>query len=61
MITIGRRDRIDLPELSYSNLKVKIDTGAYGNVLRSTNIEIIEKATGLDIAGKINKYIEVII
>ena len=43
MLTIGRKDRIDLPELGYKNLKVKIDTGAFGNVLHCTNIEIIEQ------------------
>lgn len=41
MIVIGRRDRIDLPELRYSNVKAKIDTGAYGNALHCTNIEVL--------------------
>lgn len=40
MIEIGRRDRIDLPELGYSNVKVKIDTGAFSNALHCTNIEL---------------------
>lgn len=48
MIVIGRRDRIDLPELGYSNIKAKIDTGAYGNALHCTNIEIINR-DGLDL------------
>ena len=43
MIVIGRRDRIDLPALGYSNIKAKIDTGAYGNALHCTNIEVNRK------------------
>lgn len=43
MIIIGRRDRIDLPELGYSNIKAKIDTGAYGNALHCTDIEVIRR------------------
>lgn len=48
MTIIGRRDRIDLPELGFSNIKAKIDTGAYGNALHCTNIEII-KRNGKDV------------
>lgn len=43
MVIIGRRDRIDLPELGYSNIKAKVDTGAYGSALHCNHIEVIQK------------------
>jgi hypothetical protein len=43
MIIIGRRDRIDLPDLGYSNIRAKIDTGAYGCVIHCSHIEIIKR------------------
>ncbi|MDA0197099.1 MAG: RimK/LysX family protein [Bacteroidetes bacterium] len=43
MITIGRKDRIDLPELGLFNIKAKIDTGAYGCALHCDHIEIVQK------------------
>ena len=42
-ITIGRRDRIDLPELGYKNIRAKIDTGAYGSVIHCSQIKVIRK------------------
>jgi hypothetical protein len=42
-IIIGRRDRIDLPQMGFSNIKVKIDTGAYGSVIHCSHIEIVHK------------------
>jgi len=46
--TIGRRDRIDLPELGYSSIKAKIDTGAYGSAIHCSRIEI-KQEDGKDI------------
>ena len=43
MITIGRRDRIDLPQLDLINLEAKVDTGAYGSALHCHHIEIVEE------------------
>jgi len=43
-IIIGRRDRIDLPELGYANIRAKIDTGAYGCALHCSQINVIVKA-----------------
>jgi hypothetical protein len=42
-IVIGRRDRIDLPELGYMNIRAKIDTGAYGSAIHCSQIEVIRK------------------
>ena len=42
-IIIGRRDRIDLPELGLRNIKAKIDTGAYGSAIHCSQIEVIIK------------------
>jgi len=41
MKVIGRQERIDLPELGYRAIKAKVDTGAYGNALHCTEIEVI--------------------
>jgi hypothetical protein len=43
MITIGRRDRIDLPELGLANIEAKVDTGAYGCALHCHTIIVISK------------------
>jgi len=43
MIIIGRQERIDLPELGYYAIKAKVDTGAYGNALHCSEIEVIER------------------
>ena len=42
-IIIGRRDRIDLPELGLRNVRAKIDTGAYGSAIHCSQIEVIIK------------------
>ncbi len=39
-ITIGRKDRIDLPELLFENLLVKIDSGAYSCSIHCSSIEL---------------------
>lgn len=41
MITIGRKDRIDLPEFELTNLEAKVDTGAYGCALHCHHIEVV--------------------
>jgi hypothetical protein len=40
---IGRRDRIDLPELDLMEVEAKIDTGAYTSALHVQRIKLIEK------------------
>ncbi len=43
MITIGRKDKIDLPELGFSDIDAKVDTGAYGSALHCHHVEIIDQ------------------
>ncbi len=43
MITIGRKDRIDLPELQLFDIKAKIDTGAYGCALHCHQMDVVRK------------------
>ena len=40
---IGRRDRIDLPELGYWDIKAKVDTGAYGSALHCSEIKVVSR------------------
>jgi hypothetical protein len=40
---IGRRDRIDLPELGYRNIKAKVDTGAFGSAIHCSHIEVVRR------------------
>jgi hypothetical protein len=42
-IIIGRSDIIDLPDFSVSNIKAKIDTGAYTSSIHCSTPEIIGK------------------
>ena len=42
MHTLGRHDRVDLPELGLENLHAKIDTGAYSCSLHCSSAQIIE-------------------
>lgn len=42
MKTIGRIDKADFPELSLSNIDVKIDTGAYTSSIHSHDIKEVE-------------------
>lgn len=44
MITIGRLDKIDLPQLNLKNLEAKVDTGAYGCALHCHHIMLVEEA-----------------
>ena len=43
LLTIGRTEIIDLPELGLYNINAKIDTGATTSVLHCEDFEIIEK------------------
>lgn len=43
MIVIGRKDKIDLPELGLYNIEAKIDTGAYGSALHCHHILVCQK------------------
>ncbi len=42
MVTLGRSDRVDLPELGLSNIHAKIDTGAYTCSLHSCNAKVVK-------------------
>lgn len=42
MKTIGRADRIDLPEFGLYDISAKIDTGAYGCALHAHKIKVTE-------------------
>ena len=42
MNVIGRKDKIDLPELELFDIKAKIDTGAYGSALHCHHIKVVE-------------------
>lgn len=41
MYTLGRYDRVDLPELGLDNLHAKIDTGAYSCSLHCSSTKIV--------------------
>ncbi|MCB0431393.1 MAG: ATP-dependent zinc protease [Flavobacteriales bacterium] len=40
---IGRKDRIDLPELKLEDLDAKVDTGAYTSALHCHNLTVIDR------------------
>lgn len=40
MITIGRKDRVDLPEFNLFDIEAKVDTGAYGCALHCRKVKI---------------------
>ncbi|AZQ60902.1 peptidase [Flammeovirga pectinis] len=42
MKIIGRVDKVDFPELSLKNIKVKVDTGAYTSSIHCSEIKEIE-------------------
>jgi len=42
-LTIGRRDKIDFPELRLKNIDAKIDTGAYTSSIHCSKIEVVCK------------------
>lgn len=48
MITIGRKDKVDLPEFDLVGIDVKIDTGAYGSALHCHHT-IIEEIDGEEV------------
>ena len=48
MQIIGRKEKIDLPEIGLKNIDAKIDTGAYGSALHCHKIEVRQK-NGKDI------------
>lgn len=43
-LVIGRKDKVDFPELGIFNIDAKIDTGAYTSSLYCRNINVEEKA-----------------
>jgi hypothetical protein len=40
-LIIGRRDRIDFPDLGIRNISAKVDTGAYTSSLHSSHVKVI--------------------
>jgi hypothetical protein len=40
MTTIGRKDKLDLPEFNLVNIDAKVDTGAYGCALHCHHVEL---------------------
>lgn len=38
---IGRKDKVDLPELGIYDVEAKVDTGAYGNALHCHKMEVL--------------------
>ncbi len=40
LITIGRQDKIDLPELNLSNIDAKVDTGAYTSSINCSRVKV---------------------
>ncbi len=40
---IGRKDKVDLPEIGIYDVEAKVDTGAYGNALHCHKMEVIEE------------------
>lgn len=43
MRTIGRKDRVDFPELRLYDIDAKIDTGAYTSAIHCHSIKVIDK------------------
>jgi len=45
IIILGRKDKIDFPELGFKNVDVKVDTGAYTSTIHAHSIEetIVDK------------------
>lgn len=43
MVTIGRKDRIDMPEWGLYEIEAKVDTGAYGCALHCHHVEVVEQ------------------
>jgi hypothetical protein len=41
-LIIGRRDRIDLPDLGIRNISAKVDTGAYTSALHASHVTVIK-------------------
>ena len=42
-ITIGRKDKADLPDLKLKNIDLKVDTGAYTSAIHCHRIEVREE------------------
>lgn len=40
--TIGRKDKVDFPELELNNIDIKIDTGAYTSAIHCHKIKVVE-------------------
>ncbi len=43
MIVIGRKDRVDFPQLRLYDIEAKIDTGAYTSAIHCHSIKLIDK------------------
>jgi hypothetical protein len=40
---IGRRDRVDFPDLSLTDIDAKVDTGAYTTALHCANMQVFQR------------------
>jgi hypothetical protein len=45
-ITIGRKDKIDIPAFHIENIPVKIDSGAYSSSIHCSLIQVVETGKG---------------
>jgi hypothetical protein len=45
-VTIGRKDKVDFPELHLYDIDAKVDTGAYTSCIHCYNIKVINKDGG---------------
>lgn len=43
MRLIGRKDKIDIPDLKLFNVEAKVDTGAFGSAIHCHHIEVVHK------------------
>jgi hypothetical protein len=53
LLRIGRREHIEFPEWDLDRIRAKIDTGAYSSVLDVADYELVESASGLEVALRI--------
>ncbi len=57
-VTIGRLDKIDLPDFDIYNVNAKIDTGAYTSSIHCTHIEVMDDLLYFEIPGLKNQEIK---
>ncbi len=45
---IGRKDRLDFPDLNLENIEVKVDTGAYSSSIHCRDINLSKNKDGVN-------------